>query len=69
MLSLRVKTGEYLMIGSEIAVQVCGQNGDSVELAVKAPREIPVLRGEVYERSAQRPEGLRRPEKRRQNHP
>lgn len=64
MLSLRLKIGEYLMIGDGIAVQVCRQSGDSVELAVRAPREIPVLRGDVYERSKARPAGLKVPEKR-----
>lgn len=59
MLSLRLKSGEYLAIGENIAVQIFKQTGDSFEVAVKAPREIPVLRGEVFERNSQRPEGLR----------
>ncbi len=59
MLSLRLKSGEYLTIGENIAVQIFRQTGDSFEVAVKAPREIPVLRGEVFERSGRRPEGLR----------
>ncbi len=50
MLSLRLKTGEYLTIGEGIRVQVYRQNGDSVELAIEAPREIPVLRGKVSQR-------------------
>jgi len=60
MLSLRLKSGEYLTIGDNIAVQVFRQKGDSVEVAVKAPREIPVLRGELLERTNERPEGLRK---------
>ncbi len=64
MLSLRLKSGEYLTIGEEIAVQIFRQTGDSFEVAVKAPREIPVLRGEVFERNSQRPEGLRDSRKR-----
>lgn len=59
MLTLRLKSGEYLTIGDDIAIQVFRQAGDSVEVAVKAPREIPVLRGEVLERSGKRPAGLR----------
>lgn len=59
MLTLRLKSGEYLTIGDDIAIQVFRQAGDSVEVAVKAPREIPVLRGGVLERSGKRPAGLR----------
>lgn len=59
MLTLRLKSGEYLTIGDDIAIQVFRQAGDSVEVAVKAPREIPVLRGGVLERSGKRPVGLR----------
>ena len=59
MLTLRLKSGEYVAIGSEIAVQVFRQKGNSFELAVKAPREVPVCRGQLYERKNPRPEGLR----------
>ncbi len=58
MLSLQLKSGEYLTIGDDIAVQVF-QTGPSFRVSVKAPREVPILRGEVLERSGQRPEGLR----------
>ncbi len=59
MLTLRLKSGEYVAIGSEIAVQVFRHKGNSFELAVKAPREVPVCRGQLYERKNPRPEGLR----------
>ena len=59
MLSLQLKSGEYLTIGNDIAVQVF-QNGPTLRVAVKAPREVPILRGEVLERNGEgRPEGLR----------
>lgn len=59
MLSLQLKSGEYLTIGDDIAVQIF-QTGPSFRVAVKAPREIPIVRGEVLEReNGQRPEGLR----------
>ncbi len=64
MLTLRLKSGEYLTIGDDIAIQIFRQAGDSVEVAVKAPREVPVLRGEVLERSGKRPQGLRESAKR-----
>ena len=57
MLSLQMKSGEYLTIGENIAVQVF-QAGSSFRVSVQAPREIPILRGEVRERTAERPEGL-----------
>ncbi len=57
MLSLQMKSGEYLTIGENIAVQVF-QSGSSFRVAVQAPREIPILRGEIRERTAERPEGL-----------
>lgn len=59
MLSLRLKSGEYISIGNDIAVQIFKQTGDSFQVAVKAPREVPILRGEVLERSDARPDGLR----------
>ena len=62
MLSLQLKSGEYVTIGEEIAVQVFKQSGDSFHVAVKAPREVPILRGKVLERTERRPDGLyRRP--------
>ena len=59
MLSLQLKSGEYLTIGDDIVVQVFEQGG-TIRVAVKAPRELPILRGEVRERDGQRPDGLLR---------
>ena len=59
MLSLQLKSGDYLTIGDNIAVQIFEQSGSSFRVAVKAPREIPILRGEVHERTGTRPDGLR----------
>lgn len=58
MLSLQLKSGEYLSIGDDIAVQIFEQSGSTFRVSVKAPREIPILRGEVLERTEQRPDGL-----------
>ena len=55
MLSLQLKSGEYLTIGDDIVVQVFEQGG-TIRVAVKAPRELPILRGEVHERDGQRPD-------------
>ena len=59
MLSLQLKSGEYLTIGDDIVVQVFEQGG-AIRVAVKAPRELPIHRGEVHERDGQRPDGLLR---------
>ncbi len=59
MLSLQLKSGEYLTIGDQIAVQIFEQGNSTFRVAVKAPREIPILRGEVRERTEARPDGLR----------
>ena len=49
MLSLQLKSGEYLTIGDHIAVQIFQQTGSCFQVAVQAPREWPILRGEVRE--------------------
>ena len=60
MLSLQLKSGDYLTIGDEIAVQIFQQPGGAFSVSVKAPREIPILRGKVLERSGDdRPDCLR----------
>lgn len=59
MLTLRLKPGEYLVIGEDIAVQVFEKKRNYLEVAVEAPREVPVLRGEVYEQQNARPSFLR----------
>lgn len=59
MLCLQLKDGEYLTIGENIAIQVFRGPGAQIRVAVKAPKELTVLRGEVLERNgARRPEGL-----------
>ena len=58
MLSLRLKSGEYLTIGKDITVQVFQDRGNSIEVAIDAPRELPILRGKLFEQTGSRPEGL-----------
>ena len=59
MLSLQLKSGEYLTIGDDIAVQIFKQSGRVFRVEVKAPREVPILRGAVREKGgADRPDGL-----------
>ena len=56
MLCLSLNQGEYMTIGGNVVVQLDRISGDRCKLVVEAPREIPVLRGEVLERTGgQRP--------------
>lgn len=59
MLTLRLKPGEYFVIGSDIAVQVFEKKKNNLEVAVEAPRELSVQRGEIYEQQNGRPPFLR----------
>lgn len=49
MLTLRIKAGEWITIGENISVHVYRWRGDSVELAVNAPREVAVRRKRAEE--------------------
>ena len=51
MLSLQLKDGEYLTIGEDIVIQVFANS--TIKLAIQAPREVPILRGEVLERNGE----------------
>ena len=49
MLVLGRKPGEYVMIGKEIMVKVVRSDEGDLRLAIKAPKEINIIRGEIYE--------------------
>ncbi|TMV43681.1 carbon storage regulator [Paenibacillus mesophilus] len=49
MLVLGRKPGEYVMIGHDVKVQVVRTKDGDLRLAIDAPKNIPILRGEVYE--------------------
>ena len=53
MLLLQLKSGEYLTIGKDVVVQLNQISGDRCKLMVDAPREIPVVRGELLERAGE----------------
>ena len=59
MLSLQMKSGDYVTIGENVVVQVFRDSGPQFRISIKAPKEIPIMRGAVLERSGQeRPDGL-----------
>ncbi len=49
MLVLSRKTGERIHIGNDIFVEVRRVAGNRVTLAIKAPREVRILRGELMD--------------------
>jgi len=50
MLILTRRITESVMIGSEITVTVLEVNGTQVRLGIRAPKEVPVHREEIFER-------------------
>jgi len=48
-LVLTRRVEESLNIGDHIVITVLGVEGDKVKLGIKAPREIPILRQEVFQ--------------------
>lgn len=50
MLVLTRKAGESIVIGSQVRITVLEIQGRQIRLGIEAPGEIPVHRGEVYER-------------------
>ncbi|GBG55741.1 carbon storage regulator homolog [Sporomusaceae bacterium FL31] len=50
MLVLGRKPGEYVMIGQDIMVKVVKSNDGDLRLAIHAPRNVLIVRGEIYEK-------------------
>lgn len=57
MLCISLTPGEYFTMGENTVIQYDRLSGERVHLTVNAPRQVPVLRGEVLERN-----GGKRPE-------
>jgi len=49
MLVLGRKPGEYIMIGDTIKVKVVKSEAGDLRLAIEAPKDIKITRGEVWE--------------------
>lgn len=50
MLVLGRKPGEYVLIGDDIMVKVVKSDEGDLRLAIDAPKNVKIVRGEVYER-------------------
>jgi carbon storage regulator len=48
MLILSRRPGESLTIGDEITITVVGVSGNQIRLGISAPRDVRVLREEIY---------------------
>lgn len=57
MLCLSLLPGDYVTIGENVVLQYERTVGERCRIAVKAPREVPILRGKVLERA-----GMERPD-------
>lgn len=44
------RTGETIMLGDDITVTVLGVKNNQVRVGIKAPRDLPVHREEIYNR-------------------
>lgn len=70
MLFLQLKTGEYLTIGGSVVVQLSDASSSHCKLMIEAPREVPIVRGELLERAGEsRPECVMEPARRRKPGP
>ncbi len=49
MLVLSRHSDESIIIGDGIRVTILGVEGDKVKIGISAPRDIPILRGEVFD--------------------
>lgn len=49
MLVLSRKIDEKILIGDDIEIVVVAVTGDNVRLGIKAPKDVKILRSEVYE--------------------
>ena len=64
MLVLTRKPRQQIMIGDDIVINVVDVKGDNVRIAIEAPREVKIYRGEIYRaiqeenKQAAMPEGV-----------
>jgi carbon storage regulator len=56
-LTLSRRKGEAVVIGADVVVTVVRSARGQVQLSIAAPRDVPILRGELLRRRAQTPAG------------
>jgi carbon storage regulator len=49
MLALTRRVGERIVIGENIVITVADIKGDNIRLAIDAPKEIKIFRGEIFD--------------------
>ncbi|WP_312336550.1 carbon storage regulator CsrA [Anaerospora hongkongensis] len=49
MLALTRRVGERIVIGDNVVITIVDIKGDSIRLAIDAPREIKIYRGEIFD--------------------
>lgn len=49
MLALTRRIGEQIIINDNIVITVVDIKGENIRLAIEAPREIKIYRGEIYQ--------------------
>lgn len=49
MLALTRKAGERIVIGANIVITIVDVKGDNIRLAIDAPKDIKIYRGEIYD--------------------
>jgi len=54
MLVLSRKTGESIVIGNDVEVKVVAIEGNRIRIAIDAPREVSILRGELADNLTRR---------------
>ena len=50
MLCITMRKGDYFTIGEDIVIQFDYLSSERVHLTIRAPRDVPILRGDVLER-------------------
>ena len=51
MLCITMRKVDYFLIGKDIVVQLDTLSGSRVHLTINAPKDVPIVRGEVLERN------------------